>query len=293
MAEFPALLRASIRLRTRLAPAPFRIEDVPQRRLPKPHAVKTEGNRAMSWRVLPAAIGLLLVAAVPVLAQDDAADPETARIEEIVRTYLLEHPEVVVEALQAYEAQRLAAQQAKQQEMLTALADQLFDNPLSPIAGNPDGDVTIVEFFDYNCPYCKKVTPDLAQLLESDGNIRFVYKEWPILSADSEIAARAALAAHQQSKDAYISLHDAMMAHRGKLDRNMIMALAATQGLNMERLETDMQGDQVSAELEHVRRLADQIGIDGTPAFLIGDTVVPGAIDIEEMQRLVAAARES
>ena len=247
----------------------------------------------MSWRVLPAGIALFVAATVPVLAQDSAADPETARIEEIVRTYLLEHPEVVVEALQAYETQRLAAQQAKQQEMLTVLADQLFDNPLSPIGGNPDGDVTIVEFFDYNCPYCKKVTPDLAQLLESDGNIRFVYKEWPILSADSEIAARAALAAHQQSDDAYLRLHDAMMAHRGKLDRNTIMALAATQGLNMERLETDMQGDQVTAELDHVRRLADQIGIDGTPAFLIGDTIVPGAIDIGEMQRLVAAARES
>ncbi|MEX2201863.1 MAG: DsbA family protein [Dongiaceae bacterium] len=247
----------------------------------------------MSWRFLPAAVGLLLAAAVPALAQDDATDPETARIEAIVRTYLLDHPEIVVEALQAYEAQRLAAQQAKQQEMLTVLADQLFNNPLSPIAGNPDGDVTIVEFFDYNCPYCKKVTPDLASLLESDGNIRFVYKEWPILSAESEIAARAALAAHQQSDDAYLRLHDAMMAHRGKLDRNTVMALAATQGLNMERLEADMQGDQVTAELEHVRRLADQIGIDGTPAFLIGNTIVPGAIDIEEMQRLVAAARES
>ncbi|MEX1108403.1 MAG: DsbA family protein, partial [Dongiaceae bacterium] len=164
---------------------------------------------------------------------------------------------------------------------------------LSPVAGNPGGDVTMVEFFDYNCPYCKRVAPDIATLLEADGNIRFVYKEWPILSEESEIAARAALAAHQQSEDAYVRLHDAMMAHRGKLDRDTVMALAATQGLNMERLEDDMEGDQVTAEIEHVRRLADQIGIDGTPAFLIGEQVVPGAIDIEEMKRLVAAARES
>lgn len=250
----------------------------------------------MNWRMmLPAAALLLGTSTMPAFAQDtdEAVDPEQARIEQIVREYLLEHPEVVVEALQAYETQRIAAQQAEQVEVVTTLADQLFFNPLSPVAGNPDGDVTIVEFFDYNCPYCKRVTPDIATLLEADGDIRFVYKEWPILSAESEIAARAALAAHQQSEDAYIRLHDAMMAHRGKLDRDSVMALAATQGLNIERLEDDMEGDQVTAEIEHVRRLADQIGIDGTPAFLIGEQVVPGAIDIEEMKRLVAAARES
>jgi protein-disulfide isomerase len=249
----------------------------------------------MNWRVLLPAAVALCATALPGWAQetDVPADPEQARIEAIVRDYLLEHPEIVVEALQAFEAKRLAAQQAQQREVVAALAEQLFFNPLSPIAGNPDGDVMIVEFFDYNCPYCKSVTPDIATLLESDGNIRFVYKEWPILSEDSVIAARAALAAHQQSKDAYLRLHDAMMAHRGKLDRNTVLALAATQGLNMERLENDMDGDQVEAELDHVRRLADQIGIDGTPAFLIGEQIVPGAIGIEEMQRLVAAARES
>ncbi|MEX2298013.1 MAG: DsbA family protein [Dongiaceae bacterium] len=250
----------------------------------------------MNWRcMLPAAALLLSASTMPGFAQDtdETVDPEQARIEEIVREYLLAHPEVVVEALQAYETQRMAVQQAQQQEVVVTLADQLFNNPLSPVAGNPGGDVTMVEFFDYNCPYCKRVAPDIATLLEADGNIRFVYKEWPILSEESEIAARAALAAHQQSEDAYVRLHDAMMAHRGKLDRDTVMALAATQGLNMERLEDDMEGDQVTAEIEHVRRLADQIGIDGTPAFLIGEQVVPGAIDIEEMKRLVAAARES
>jgi protein-disulfide isomerase len=253
------------------------------------------------WRTSFAAVvlALLLIAGMPSAHADDAAAPalpagiDQSEIEAIIRAYLLEHPEVVVEALKAFDEKRAAAEEARAREMISALSDQLYDNPLSPVGGNPNGDVTIVEFFDYNCPYCKRVTPDLKSLVDSDGEIRLVYKEWPILSPESEIAARAALAAYQQDSGAYQKLHDAMMAQRGKLDRDIVLALAASAGLNIERLETDMTSSQVEAELEHVRRLAEQIGINGTPAFLIGRTLVPGAISFEQMQKLVDAARES
>jgi protein-disulfide isomerase len=253
------------------------------------------------WRCRPAvlALGAALALAAPMASAQDSVATETAdtldqaEIEAIIRAYLLEHPEVVVEALQAFEAKRAAAEQARSREVITALLDQLNDNPLSPVGGNPDGDVTIVEFFDYNCPYCKQEAPAIAELLESDGEIRFVYKEWPILSPESEVAARAALAAWQQDEAAYVRFHDAMMAHRGKLDRDTVMAIAASEGLNIERLAEDMESGPVEAELEHVRNLANQIGINGTPAYVIDGELVPGAVGIEELRKMVAAARAS
>lgn len=258
-------------------------------------------SMSIGWRYGVAAIMLglgLMVAAPTAFAQDSTATEsagalDQAEIEAIIRAYLLEHPEVVVEALQAFEAKRAAAEQAHSREMIGALLDQLNDNPLSPVAGNPDGDVTIVEFFDYNCPYCKQEAPALAALLESDSDIRFVYKEWPILSAESGIAARAALAAWQQDESSYVRFHNAMMAHRGKLDRDTIMAIAAAEGLNIERLVEDMESGPVEAELEHVRNLANQIGINGTPAYVIDGELVPGAIGIDELRKMVAAARAS
>ncbi len=254
-----------------------------------------------AWRrtAIVAAFGLAILMTVPIAQAQETEPAEAAaslseeEIEAIIRTYLMENPEIVVEALQAFEAERAAEEERRAKDVIAALIDQINENPLSPVGGNPDGDVTIVEFYDYNCPYCKRDAPEIIKLLAEDGNIRFVYKEWPILSPDSEIAARIALAAWQQDKDAYRRLHDAMMAHRGKIDKDSAMAYAAAEGFNMERLVEDMAGAQVEAEIQHVRRLAEQIGITGTPAYIVDGTLVRGAVGFEGLAKLVAAARAS
>lgn len=246
-----------------------------------------------SGRNLMAALALCLALGASAATAQDTPALDQSQIEEIVRQYLLEHPEVVVEALQAFEAKRAAAEEQRSREVIAALIDQINMNPLSPVAGNPDGDVTIVEFFDYNCPYCKREAAEITALLAEDDNIRFVYKEWPILSAESEIAARAALAAWQQDQESYVAFHDAMMAHRGKLDGDTVLAIASAEGLDVEQLKADMASGEVEAELAHVRNLAKQIGVNGTPAYVIDGTLVPGAVGIEELKSLVAAARAS
>jgi protein-disulfide isomerase len=252
-----------------------------------------------AWPRTTAAIALalaILIAAPVTYAQEgEPTDAATTlgeeEIEAIVRAYLLEHPEIVVEALQAFEAKRAAEEEQRAAEAIGTLIDQLNDNPLSPVGGNPDGDVTIVEFYDYNCPYCKREAAEITKLLAEDGDIRLVYKEWPILSPDSEIAARVALAAWHQDEDAYLRLHNAMMAHRGKLDKPTIMAYAEAEGLNMAQLQQDMASAPVEAEIQHVRQLAEQIGLTGTPAYIVDGQLVPGAVGIEELRKLVAAAR--
>lgn len=251
-----------------------------------------------SWRRVTAAIALglaILMAAPATDAQenDPAATLTEEEVEAIVRAYLMEHPEIIVEALQAFEAKRAAEEEQRAAEAIGTLIDQLNENELSPVGGNPDGDVTVVEFYDYNCPYCKREAVAITKLLADDGNIRFVYKEWPILSPDSEVAARVALAAWHQDQEAYYRLHDAMMAHKGKLDKPTIMAYAEAEGLDMTQLQQDMTSASVEAEIQHVRQLAEQIGLTGTPAYIIDGTLVPGAVGIEELRRLVDAARAS
>ena len=254
-----------------------------------------------SWRRATVAIafGLAILLAAPAADAQDSqpADPAVGfseeEIEAIVRAYLMEHPEIIVEALQDFEAKRAEEEERRATEAISTLIQQLNENELSPVGGNPDGDVTIVEFYDYNCPYCKREAPEITKLLAEDGNIRFVYKEWPILSPDSEVAARVALAAWQQDEETYFQLHDTLMAHRGKLDKATIMAYAEAAGLDMAQLEKDMTSAAVEAEIQHVRQLAEQIGLTGTPAYIIDGKLVPGAVGIEELRKMVDAARAS
>lgn len=254
-----------------------------------------------AWRRATAAfvLGLAILIAAPVAYAQETGPSDAAttlgeeEIEAIVRAYLMEHPEIVVEALQAFEAKRAAEEEQRAAEAIGTLIDQLNENQLSPVGGNPDGDVTIVEFYDYNCPYCKREAPEITKLLAEDGNIRFVYKEWPILGPDSEIAARVALAAWHQDEEAYFRLHDAMMAHKGKLDKPAIMAYAEAEGLDMAQLQQDMTSAAVEAEIKHVRQLAEQIGLSGTPAYVIDGKLVPGAVGIDQLRKLVDDARAS
>lgn len=174
--------------------------------------------------------------------------------------------------------------------LLALRTDEIFSDPTSPVGWNDDGDITIVEFFDYQCPYCKAVVPTLAQLKKEDEGIRYVYKEWPILGPVSEVAARAALAAEQQGR--YEPFHEALMSLPGKFKEADIMKVAESVGLDVARLRRDMIAPEIQEALARTRALATALGITGTPAFIIGDNIVPGAVDINRLKALIKQARE-
>jgi protein-disulfide isomerase len=212
-------------------------------------------------------------------------------IEAIVHDYLLSHPEILVQALNEAEKQldRKARDDARQ--ALATHRRALLDDPMTPVGGNPDGKVSVVEFFDYSCPYCKAVEPALERLLSADHSLRFVYKEFPVLGPESVVAARAALAANRQGK--YEAFHDAMMAVKGPFDAATIYRVAASVGLDVARLKRDMASPQITAELKANMALADALAVHGTPTFIIGQEIVPGAIGIERIEQLIAKARKS
>ena len=184
---------------------------------------------------------------------------------------------------------RLTRPEERQRETLKAQQAILTQDPDSPVIGNPDGDVVVVEFFDYRCGYCKKVVNDLRQVVESDGNIRLVMKEFPILGPESQLAARAALASAKQGR--YEEFHFALMTARGQINEASIMAIAEDSGLDIDRLKQDMEGEEIDALLQKNFELAQSLGIRGTPAFVIGDELYPGALDLQSLKALITKAR--
>lgn len=223
----------------------------------------------------------------PASAQMSAA--ERSEIEQVVRDYLLENPELLLEALEVLEQRTQAAQESRQQETLSLHRDELGRDATSPVLGNPEGDVTVVEFFDYQCGYCKQASAALRDLLERDPGVRLVMKEFPILGPASLVGARAALAAERQG--GYEDLHWALMANRGQLDEEKVFALAAEAGLDVEQLRADMNDPRIQETLRRNYGLAEQLEIRGTPAFVIGDQLLPGAVPLEQLQQAVDAAR--
>jgi protein-disulfide isomerase len=210
-------------------------------------------------------------------------------IEAIVKDYLRTHPDVLIDAMQAADDKLKADAKDKAQQALIAHRRELLEDPLSPVAGNPKGDVTLVEFFDYRCPYCKQVEPALEKLVGADHQLRFIYKEFPVLGPDSETAAHVALAARKQGK--YDAFHRAMMATGGHIDEAVIYKVAASAGLDVDRLRQDMKSPDVESELKANFALADDLDISGTPAFIVGDTIVPGAMSPDALKQLIATAR--
>ncbi len=215
--------------------------------------------------------------------------PSRQAIEEVIRDYLLKHPEVVDRALQVLEQRRREEEQRRAREAVQAHRDELLNDAGSPVGGNPQGDVTVVEFFDYRCGYCKGVAPDVKKLLQEDPNVRIVYKEFPILGPESALAARAALAAQVQGK--YLAFHDALMAAKGPFTLPAILQIARKAGLDATKLRLDMDAPEIRATIERNRALADALGVTGTPAFVVGSELVPGAVDLHALKALVSQAR--
>jgi protein-disulfide isomerase len=233
------------------------------------------------------AVLLALPVGMPAGEAPDAALRQ--EIETIIRYYLRAHPEVVTEAIQEAERREPEAQRKRAADAVRAHFAELTQDPGSPVGGNPQGAVTVVEFFDYQCGYCKRQTVEMKKLLQADPNVRLVYKELPILGPTSVFAARAALAAQKQGK--YEALHAALMAMNERLSEQGVLQLAAQVGLDVARLEKDMTDPSVAAALDRNFQLQRALNIQGTPALVIGMEFIPGAANLETLKVLVARAR--
>lgn len=240
------------------------------------------------------ALALAVSAPLGAVAQDASSQALTKdqqdAVRALIRDTLVNNPEILREAFAALQVKEEAAQAAQQAAALKTHAKALYATPTDPVLGNPKGDVTLVEFFDYRCGYCKAVMKTVMDVVEGDGNVRFVLKEFPILGPESRIAARFALAAREQGK--YQPFHLALMAHRGAYTEEAINTLAKEAGLDAARLAKDAASPKIQAELEANYALAQALGINGTPAFAVGDTLMPGAVSADTLKQAIAEARK-
>lgn len=218
-----------------------------------------------------------------------APSASASSIDQQISQYLKDHPEEVMAALRLAQANAEKQKEANAQLAVAQQQDQIFNNPADPVIGNVNGDVTVVEFFDYRCPYCKRVSDSLMTLVQDDPNVKVVYKEFPILGPDSTVAAKIALAAHRQGK--YEQVHTAFMAHKGSFEQSDLLDLAASVGADPVKLAADMQDPAILGQLQATESLAAALGITGTPGFLFGKQLVPGAVSLDDMKKLVATAR--
>ncbi len=262
----------------------------------KGQSMKINALRALRRFAVAAALALAIGALSAGWARaehNDANSPEQTKIERAVHKYLLDHPEVLLEVLGILRERERAAEAESARASLAAHREELVNDPASPVAGNPNGDVTLIEFFDYHCAYCKRVLKEVMTVLDDDPGVRIVFKEFPILGPDSVVAARAALASRNQDPDKYLEFHTTLMSSRGRLTQSRILAIARDVGFDAERLEADMASPEIAATIRRNLALAAALGINATPTFVIGDQLIPGAIDLDALKQLVAQARSS
>lgn len=269
----------------------------------EPHSQPTTSGRPSRWAVAALGGTLALAGALmlmgPLRSQSVAADTsmfndaQKRGIEQIVKDYLLQNPQVLVEVQTALE-QKMAKEEAERTKTLVAdNAKEIYRHPDAPVAGNPNGDITVVEFFDYNCGYCKRGFHNIRELIEKDKNVRVVFKELPILSKDSEDAAKIALAARAQGK--YWELHQAMIESKGRVTEAAALEMAGKLGLDVAKLKADKDSEAVKGELARVEALARKMNISGTPHFLVGSEAIGGAPEdlLDQLTQKITALRQT
>ena len=242
--------------------------------------------RAAIWIVL---FSVMMLGLFPAANAAEFNDGQRQEMESIIKDYLLSHPEILQEMSQILEQKQKQAEDEQRKDGLVKNADQIFRDKADFVAGNPDGKVTMVEFFDYNCGWCKKGFPEVMSLLDTDKDLKFVLKEFPIFGEDSEYAAKAAIASGKQGK--YWDLHRAMFSHEGKITKDSVDEIAAGIGLNMNQLKKDMKDPALTEILERNRALAQSLAINGTPAFIIDDKLVPGYLPKAELATAINEIR--
>ena len=234
----------------------------------------------------------MLVAPAAVNAQS-FNDQQKTELQSIIREYLVQHPEVLQEAMAELEKRQVAAEAEKTKAAVKNNAQTLFDSSRQVVVGNAQGDVTLVEFFDYNCGYCKRALTDLTDLMKDDSKLRVVLKEFPVLGPGSQEAAQVAIAARMQDKSGkkYFDFHQRLLSGRGQADRARALAAAKEAGFDMAKLERDMASPEVKATIEENMKLAEQLGLNGTPSYVVGSDVVVGAVGLEALKGKVKTAR--
>ena len=237
-----------------------------------------------------------LAAALPATAQDFDFSAMTPEQREAfgtqVREYLLENPQVIMEAVNALENRQAEQQAVADQQIVADKADALFRDGFSYVGGNPDGDITIVEFSDYRCGYCRRAFPEVEELIESDGNIRFIMKEFPILGEASVTSSRFAIATLMEAGDeAYKAVHDALITLEGEPSEPVLRRLADTLGLDAEAIIARMSDEEVTRRIQETRELATRLQINGTPSFVFGDQMLRGYVPLDGMRQLVDQIR--
>jgi len=244
------------------------------------------------YPVMLVALLCLMLASSPVMAQQVGSPSDPAwqqSVERIVERYLQDHPEAIEKALQSLEEKRQVEAREQAKAVIAARQPELVNDAASLVGGNPSGDLALVEFFDYRCGFCKRIAPVVAQLQKDDPKVRVVYKDFAILGENSELAARAALASKAQPQNA--AFHDALLAAKEELTREAILKIAGEVGLDISRLDSDMNKPEWSTVIERNRALAQELGITGTPAFVVGQELHVGVLDLPTLKELVARAR--
>lgn len=243
-------------------------------------------------RRLLAGTALVLATALPAAAEMTAEERAAFRAE--VRAYLLENPEVLLEAMNELEMREQVAAAERDKQMLAEQSEAIFNDPASWVGGNPEGDITVVEFIDYRCGYCRKAWQEVDALVEQDGNIRFVLKEFPILGEQSVLSSRFAIAVLQlHGGEAYKTAHDALLSMRADASPEALARVAEEMGLDPQPILDRMNADEVTKVIEDNHRLAQTMEISGTPTFVVGGTMVRGYVPLEAMQQIVAEQREA
>lgn len=232
-------------------------------------------------------------AQTPATPQSFSTD-QRLEIEGIVKSYLVEHPEVLQAAMDALDKQQKQADAAKARETIKKDNATLFNSSHQVVLGNPQGNETVVEFFDYNCAFCKRALPDMMTLLKTNPNLKFVLKEFPVLGPGSVEAAHVAVAARMQDPTGkkYIEFHQKLLGGRGPADKARALAVAKEVGFDMPRLEKDMNSDEVKTTIDEDMKLANSLGVSGTPTYVVGDEVVVGAVGLDELQAKLKAQPE-
>jgi protein-disulfide isomerase len=243
--------------------------------------------------LLPALFALALCATPPAASAQSFSDGQRGEIETIIRSYLVAHPEVLEEAMAELNKRQAAAEAEKHEASVATNANTIFNSPRGVVLGNKDGDVTFVEFFDYNCGYCKRAMADMLELMKTDPKLKVVLKEFPVLSEGSVEAAKVAGAVRMQdpSGKKYLDFHQRLLGGRGPADKARAMAAAKEAGLDTARIEKDLASPEVRATIEENFKLAESMGMNGTPSYVIGKQVVVGAVGLDTLREKIGVAR--
>jgi len=248
--------------------------------------------QVLSFRHVTALLIAVMVAGCTSLndppAVSNLASQQT--LDKAIEQYIRTHPEVIEQSLQALETKRETEERARQKVALANRQKELLHDPSSPVSGNPNGEVTVVEFFDYRCGFCKRAAGAVTQLQKEDPTVRVVYKDFPILGEPSELAAKAALSANAQGK--HQAFHEALLATKSEMTKEELLRVAADVGLDPKLLEADMANPEWQTVIDRNRALARDLGISGTPGFIVGTELVPGALDVKGLKDLIARVKD-